>query len=57
MIGLGKKHNSMTIISYGEDLINAANSFNIESILTLIRRFPEIVDLIKQTKILKKDSE
>jgi hypothetical protein len=45
--GLGKKHNSATIIGYGEDLILAADSFNIEEILKLLGKYIAVVESIK----------
>ncbi len=47
LIELGKKHNTSIITGYGTDLTQAAESFNIEEILTLIRKYPAIVDSIK----------
>jgi len=48
---LGKNHNSSIVIKYGEELVCAADSFNIEAILNLIRKFPEIIELLKGTII------
>ncbi len=48
---LGKDHNSSIVIKYGEELVCAADSFNIEAILNLIRKFPEIIELLKGTII------
>lgn len=44
---LGAKHNAITVIQYGEDMENAADNFNIEKILALITRFPELLKQIK----------
>jgi two-component system sensor histidine kinase EvgS len=49
LVELGKKHNAEIIILYGEDLVNAANSFNIEAILNLIRKFTGIVESLKDS--------
>ncbi len=48
---LGKTHNADIISEYGIDLISSANSFNIEVILNLIRKFPGIVESLKGVKI------
>jgi signal transduction histidine kinase/CheY-like chemotaxis protein len=53
LVRLGKDHNSSFVIKYGEELINAADSFNIETILNLIRKFPEISELLKGIIILE----
>jgi signal transduction histidine kinase/CheY-like chemotaxis protein len=50
LVTLGAKHNAVTIIEYGKDLISAAGSFNIEAILNLIRKYPVKVELLKGTK-------
>jgi CheY-like chemotaxis protein len=47
---LGKTHNAVIISEYGIDLISAANSFNIEVILHLIRKFSGIVESLKGVK-------
>ncbi len=47
---LGKNHNAAIITGYGEELVNAAESFNIEAILNLIRKYPIIVELLKDVK-------
>ena len=44
---LGKNHNAAIITGYGEELVNAAESFNIEAILNLIRKYPIIVESLK----------
>jgi signal transduction histidine kinase/PleD family two-component response regulator len=53
LITTGKSHNSEIIIAYGEDLVRAADSFNIEAILKLIRKYAKIIESLKvQTKIV-----
>lgn len=47
---LGKTHNADVISEYGIDLISSANSFNIEAILNLIRKFSGIVESLKCVK-------
>ncbi len=47
LIELGKKHKSDLILNYGEDLLSAAQSFNIKSILSLIRQYPDIIERFK----------
>jgi PAS domain S-box-containing protein len=44
---LGKNHNAAIIIGYGEELVGAADSFNIEAILNLIRKYHGIVESLK----------
>jgi len=44
---LGIEHNSDNVRSYGEDLLIAANSFNIEVILRLIRQYKGLVEDLK----------
>jgi signal transduction histidine kinase/CheY-like chemotaxis protein len=46
LLVLGKSHNSLVINGYGESLISAADNFNIETILKLIRKFPGIIESI-----------
>ena len=43
----GKNHNAEIITGYGEELVSAADSFNIEAILNLIRKYPAIVESLK----------
>ncbi len=50
LVKLGKDHNAIIISEYGKDLISAANSFNIEAILNLIRKYPLTVELFKDVK-------
>jgi CheY-like chemotaxis protein len=49
LASLGKNHNSAIITRYGEDLINAADSFNIETILTLIRKYPLTIESLEDS--------
>jgi signal transduction histidine kinase/CheY-like chemotaxis protein len=52
LVSLGKNHNSVIISGYGEELIHAADSFNIEGILKLIQKYNGVVNSIKEpTKI------
>jgi signal transduction histidine kinase/DNA-binding response OmpR family regulator len=48
LIKLGKNHKSSIIITYGEDLVSSSESFNIESILTLINKFPGLIEKMKK---------
>jgi PAS domain S-box-containing protein len=43
LIVLGKEHEAAVIIDYGNSLLIAADSFDIESILKLIKQYPEII--------------
>lgn len=44
---LGNKHQSGSLQQYGEVLLNAANSFNIEQILRLINKYDTFIKEIK----------
>jgi two-component system sensor histidine kinase EvgS len=48
LMALGKKHNSTIVSVYGEDIISAADSFNIDVILRLITNYEEIVLSLKE---------
>ncbi len=48
LMDLGKKHRADKIIGYGADLIDAADNFNIEGILNLIKKYPGIIDSLKE---------
>jgi PAS domain S-box-containing protein len=47
LLKLGKKHYAAIITRYGEELVSAADSFNIEAILNLIRKYHGIVRSLK----------
>ena len=47
---LGNDHNAVVIKEYGEELVSATESFNIEAIMNLIRKYPGFVDLLKDAK-------
>jgi signal transduction histidine kinase/PleD family two-component response regulator len=44
---LGNDHSSVIIKEYGEELVSATDSFNIEAIINLIRKYPGFVDQLK----------
>ena len=50
LVQLGSDHNAGLITGYGNDLIQAADSFNIKSILNLIKRYPGIIEGHKGVK-------
>jgi PAS domain S-box-containing protein len=50
LVKLGKNHNAAIITGYGEELVNAAESFNIEAILNLLRKYSRIVELLNDVK-------
>lgn len=50
LVRLGKNHNAEIITGYGEELVSAADSFNIEAILNLIRKYPGIVESLKDAE-------
>ncbi len=47
LIHLGRAHNAKNLISFGEEMLHAANDFNIERILVLINKFPELLNKLK----------
>lgn len=47
LVRSGKNHNAAIITRYGEELVSAADSFNIEAILNLIKKYPGIVESLK----------
>jgi hypothetical protein len=47
LIALGIKHNCSLILDYGKELTSAADSFNVESMLKLIKNYREKVDSLK----------
>ena len=47
---LGASHNSNILRQYGEDLVAAADNFNIELMLKLIRKFPEKKNCVLSAK-------
>jgi len=48
---LGKAHHAETIIQYGSELVNAAESFDIESILKLIKGYQSILKKFKNYQL------
>lgn len=50
LVKMGKIHNAPVITGLGEDLVIATETFNIESILNLIRKYPVIVGSLKEGK-------
>jgi CheY-like chemotaxis protein len=50
LVMLGKNHSAAIITGYGEELVTAADSFNIEAILNLLRKYPGIIELLKGEK-------
>ncbi len=46
---LGLKHNSQIIAAYGKELINAADSFNIDALLKLILKYKSTIDSLKNS--------
>lgn len=50
LMQLGMDHNSAIITCYGKDLTGAADSFNIEAILNLIKKYPGIVAGLKDKR-------
>jgi len=47
LIEVGKKHNSHLIITYGADLKNAADVFNVKAVLNSIRQYASVIQKLK----------
>jgi len=43
IIAAGKLHHANFIISYGEEMLNAAENFNIDKVLTLLKEYPKLI--------------
>jgi PAS domain S-box-containing protein len=50
LIKLGNDHNALVIKEYGEELVSATESFNIEAIMNLIRKYSRLVELLRGVK-------
>ncbi|MEI6681630.1 MAG: PAS domain S-box protein [Bacteroidota bacterium] len=48
LVSLGKQHHCQRVTEYGESLVHAADSFNIENILKLLKQYYDIIDSIKE---------
>jgi two-component system sensor histidine kinase EvgS len=48
LIHLGKTHTCSIVTRYGEELVNAAERFNIEEILIRIKKYPDLVERLRQ---------
>jgi len=52
LITLGEKHEAQLCNKFGQDLIDAANNFNIDKILELIKKYPQLkLEINKTTQI------
>jgi len=49
IIALGNGHNSSLVVNYGEDLRLAADNFDIEAILQLLKRYKTQIEELKKT--------
>ena len=47
LVDLGKTHNSNLVINYGEELCSSANSFDIDAILKLLKKYLPLIEEIK----------
>ncbi len=47
LIALGNKHFSEVIAEFGDELLNAVGSFDIKSLLRLLKKYPLIIDKFK----------
>ncbi len=49
LVDLGKEHEAILITDYGNDLLIATDSFDVENILKLIRHYPGLVKKLKNS--------
>jgi len=49
LIVLGKEHDAIFIAEYGEELAGAADSFNIKAILNLLKKYPALIEDLKDS--------
>ena len=49
LIVLGKEHDATFIAEYGEELVSAADSFNIKAILKLLKKYPAFIEDLKES--------
>jgi hypothetical protein len=47
IIDAGKLHNAHFIINYGEEMLSAAENFNIDKVLTLLKEYPNLLINLK----------
>jgi PAS domain S-box-containing protein len=47
LVTVGREHNSSVLTGYGDDLVNAADNFNIQAILRLVDKYPAIIRLLR----------
>jgi CheY-like chemotaxis protein len=47
LVNLGKKHDCILITDYGNELLSTTENFNIETMLKLIKKYPEKIDELK----------
>ena len=47
LIALGNKHSSVIITEFGNGLLNATGSFDIKSLLRLLKKYPVIIEKLK----------
>jgi PAS domain S-box-containing protein len=48
LVTLGEEHNSSLISGYGQALTGSTESFNVEMMMKLLRRYPENVEILKK---------
>jgi two-component system sensor histidine kinase EvgS len=51
---LGEKYEASGLIAYGEGLVNAAEQFNVNNILLLLKKYPDKIEEMKKSQIQKK---
>jgi CheY-like chemotaxis protein len=49
LYNLGSEHNSHIVVSYGQELIDAADTFNIDTLLKLILKYKSIIENLKNS--------
>jgi PAS domain S-box-containing protein len=50
LISVGTNHNSSLIVNYGKELQTAADNFDIEAILMLLKKYKSIIEKLKELK-------
>jgi PAS domain S-box-containing protein len=50
LINIGTNHNSSLIVNYGKELQTAADNFDIEAILMLLKKYKSIIEKLKEIK-------
>lgn len=49
LLQLGQKHSSQSLVTYGKELIDAAESFNVDALLRLLEKFKYVLENLKKS--------